>query len=58
MRRAYVEYLLKMGAPHVHLAGSGPTLFSMYQDFAQAEEMHAAYKNQGMEAYLASTNVE
>ena len=56
--KTYKEHLIKLGAPHVHLAGSGPTLFSLYRDIAQAEEMYTACKKQGMEAYVASTNVE
>jgi 4-diphosphocytidyl-2-C-methyl-D-erythritol kinase len=53
----YVEHLLKMGAPHVHLAGSGPALFSLYQDLSKAEQLYTACQNQGMETYLASTRL-
>jgi 4-diphosphocytidyl-2-C-methyl-D-erythritol kinase len=49
---AYKEHIIKLGAPHVHLAGSGPTLFIMLKDRAQAEELYTRCKQQGMEAYL------
>jgi 4-diphosphocytidyl-2-C-methyl-D-erythritol kinase len=49
----YKEHLIKLGAPHVHLAGSGPTLFTMLKDRAQAEDLYTRCKQQGMEAYLA-----
>jgi 4-diphosphocytidyl-2-C-methyl-D-erythritol kinase len=55
VRRVYVEHLLKMGAPRVHLAGSGPALFAMYRDKAAAGDLYRSCKNQRMEAYLAST---
>jgi len=55
VRRVYVEHLIKLGAPHVHLAGSGPTLFTMFQDKEKAEELCTRCKNQGMKAYLAVT---
>jgi len=52
IRRVYVEHLIKLGAPHVHLAGSGPALFTMFEDKAQAEGLYTRCQNQGMEAYL------
>jgi 4-diphosphocytidyl-2-C-methyl-D-erythritol kinase len=51
----YRDHLLKLGALHVHLAGSGPALFTMYQDKEQAEDLYSRCKNQGMKAYLAVT---
>jgi 4-diphosphocytidyl-2-C-methyl-D-erythritol kinase len=53
--RAYKEHLVKLGASQVHLSGSGPTLFSIFKDKAQAEDLFAHCKQQGMEAYLAET---
>jgi len=50
-----VEHLIKLGAPNVHLAGSGPTLFTMLENKILAEELLARCKNQGMETYLAAT---
>jgi len=55
MRRVYVEHLIKLGAPHVHLAGSGPALFALLKDKTQAEDLYTRCKNQGMEAYLVGT---
>ena len=55
IRHAYVEHLIKLGAPNVHLAGSGPTLFTMLENKILAEELLARCKNQGMKAYLAAT---
>ena len=54
----YQEHLIKLGAPRVHLAGSGPTLFTIFQDKEKAEDLHARCKTQGMQAYLASTGFE
>jgi 4-diphosphocytidyl-2-C-methyl-D-erythritol kinase len=53
--KVYREHIIKLGAPHVHLAGSGPTLFTMLKDRAQAEELYTRCKNQAMEVYLAET---
>jgi len=36
----YRKHLAKLDAPHVHLCGSGPTLFTMLEDKAQAEELY------------------
>lgn len=52
---AYKEHIIKLGAPNIHLAGSGPTLFTMSIDKAQAEDLYTSCKNQGMEAYLIET---
>jgi 4-diphosphocytidyl-2-C-methyl-D-erythritol kinase len=55
--RTYVEHFLKMGAPCVHLAGAGPALFTMFQERAGAESLYSSCRGQGMEAYLAKTEV-
>ena len=55
IKRLHVEPLIKMGALHVHLAGSGPALFTMPPDKALAEDIYRKCKSQGMKAYLAST---
>jgi 4-diphosphocytidyl-2-C-methyl-D-erythritol kinase len=51
----YKEHILKLGAPHVHLAGSGPALFAVFRDKSQAGDLYTRCKNQGMEVYLANT---
>jgi 4-diphosphocytidyl-2-C-methyl-D-erythritol kinase len=53
--KVYKEHFLKLGAVHVHLAGSGPALFTLLEDKARAEDLYHRCKNQGMEAYLAQT---
>jgi 4-diphosphocytidyl-2-C-methyl-D-erythritol kinase len=53
--RAYKEHFLKLGAENVHLAGSGPTLFSLINDRVQAEELYTRCKDQGLTCYLAAT---
>jgi len=55
IRRVYVEHLIKLGAPHVHLAGSGPSLFTIFRNKAEAEDLYTRCIDQGMEAYLVST---
>ncbi len=55
INRLYVEPLKKMGALHVHLAGSGPALFAMLPDKARAEDIYRRCRTQGMKAYLAAT---
>lgn len=51
----YRSHLMKMGADNVHLAGSGPAVFSLVKDKAQAEDLFTRCKNQGMETYLVET---
>ena len=53
--KVYREHIRKLGADNVHLAGSGPTLFSLVKDKAQAEELHTRCQQQGLESYLAGT---
>ncbi|MFC1970596.1 4-(cytidine 5'-diphospho)-2-C-methyl-D-erythritol kinase [Chloroflexota bacterium] len=51
LNKVYREHIIKLGAPHVHLAGSGPTLFTMLKDKTQADDLLIRCQNQGMEAY-------
>ena len=51
----YREHFIKLGAPYVHLAGSGPALFTMIEDKAQAEGIYKSLQQQGLECYLAET---
>jgi 4-diphosphocytidyl-2-C-methyl-D-erythritol kinase len=53
--RVYKEHFLKVGAESVHLAGSGPTLFTMLEDKSKAEELYKRCQDQGLECYLAAT---
>jgi 4-diphosphocytidyl-2-C-methyl-D-erythritol kinase len=52
--KVYKEHLLKLGAPDVHLAGSGPALFTMIKDKAQAKRLYENLQKQGVECYLAT----
>jgi 4-diphosphocytidyl-2-C-methyl-D-erythritol kinase len=49
----YRERFLTSGASQVHLAGSGPALFTLTRDRAQAERIHRSLRRQGLESYLA-----
>ena len=51
----YKEHFIKLGAPYVHLAGSGPTLFTLIEDKAQAEGIYKSLQQQGLECYLTGT---
>jgi 4-diphosphocytidyl-2-C-methyl-D-erythritol kinase len=53
--KVYKEHLIKLGAPEIHLAGSGPALFTMLEDEAQAGDLHSRCQGQGMRAYLVET---
>jgi 4-diphosphocytidyl-2-C-methyl-D-erythritol kinase len=53
--KVYQEHLLKVGAGSIHLAGSGPTLFTLIRDKSQAEELLIRCQQQGLECYLAET---
>jgi 4-diphosphocytidyl-2-C-methyl-D-erythritol kinase len=52
--KVYKEHFLKLGAESVHLAGSGPTLFSLLKDKAQAEDFYQRCRDQGLTCYLAA----
>lgn len=49
------EHMLKIGAPNIHLAGSGPALFSVFGGQAQAETTCARMKGQRLGPSLART---
>jgi 4-diphosphocytidyl-2-C-methyl-D-erythritol kinase len=51
----YRSHAIKVGAPNVHLAGSGPTLYTLLEDKAQAEELYIRLQHQKMQPYLAET---
>ena len=53
--KVYKEHFLKLGAPDVHLAGSGPALFTMIKDKAEAEDLYTRCKQQGVGCHLATT---
>ncbi|MFC1987989.1 4-(cytidine 5'-diphospho)-2-C-methyl-D-erythritol kinase [Chloroflexota bacterium] len=49
------SHMVKMGATNVHLAGSGPALFTIEEDKAQAENLYFHLKQQRLEPYLTET---
>jgi len=51
----YWQHLLDLGADNVHLAGSGPTLFTLVQDEAKGKKLHRSLSEEGLEAYLVQT---
>ena len=51
----YRDHITKIGAPNVHLAGSGPSLFTLIKEKVIAADLAARLKSQGMETYLVET---
>jgi 4-diphosphocytidyl-2-C-methyl-D-erythritol kinase len=51
--KVYKEHFIKLGASRVYLAGSGPALFTLVKDKAQAEDLCTRCQQQGLECYLA-----
>ncbi len=51
----YRQQFIKAGAQDVHLAGSGPALFTLVKDKAQAEKIYHNLQHQGLESYLTET---
>ncbi len=51
----YREQFLKAGAQEVHLAGSGPVLFTLGRDKNQAEKIYGNLQKKGLESYLSDT---
>jgi len=51
----YKGHMVKVGASNVHLAGSGPTLFTLLEAKTEAEELYTRLSQQGMESYLTDT---
>jgi len=49
------EHFIKMGATDVHLAGSGPALFTLVPDKAGAEALYSLLQGQRMTPFLAET---
>ena len=51
----YREHFVKVGATDIHLAGSGPALFTLVKDKTQAERIYSDLQQQGLECYLTET---
>jgi 4-diphosphocytidyl-2-C-methyl-D-erythritol kinase len=54
----YRKMLEEAGAPGVHLAGSGPCLFTFFSGREEAAEMFSGLKRQGLECYLAFSSAK
>jgi 4-diphosphocytidyl-2-C-methyl-D-erythritol kinase len=55
--KLYRDHFVKLGAYQVHLAGSGPALFTLMDDQTQAKNLYTRCQLQGLESYLAETSV-
>jgi len=53
--KVYRDHTVKIGAPSVHLAGSGPTLFTLLKDKTQADDLYTRCQKQYTETYLTET---
>ena len=51
----YQSQFLKAGAQEIHLAGSGPALFTLVKGRGHAEKIYQHLQQQGMESYLTDT---
>lgn len=51
----YWQRFGELGADNIHLAGSGPTLFTIVRDNSQGEAIHQNLVKEGSEAYLVQT---
>ncbi len=49
------QRFLDLAAEGVHLAGSGPTLFTLTQDKVRGEKIYRSLNREGLEAYLVHT---
>ena len=51
----YPQQIKEAGGTDVHLAGSGPALFTLLKDRVPAEEVNRRLQQQGLESFLAET---
>lgn len=51
----YRKLFIAAGAGEVHLAGAGPTLFTIVEDKSQGEEIYRILNKERIEVYLAET---
>ena len=52
---AHCRHFRELGAANVHLAGSGPTLFSLVENEAEGKRLCHSLKREGLEVYLVET---
>jgi len=51
----YWQRFLEAGAQEIHLAGSGPALFTLVKNRSEAEKIYDNLQKQGLESYLTET---
>jgi len=51
----YREHIMKAGATNIHIAGSGPALFTLIEDKTEAEDLDIRLQQQRLECYLTET---
>jgi 4-diphosphocytidyl-2-C-methyl-D-erythritol kinase len=51
--KEYRQIFFEAGAVDIHLAGSGPTLFTLLRDDVKAGAIHKKLQEKGLETYLA-----
>ncbi|MFA5374853.1 MAG: 4-(cytidine 5'-diphospho)-2-C-methyl-D-erythritol kinase [Dehalococcoidia bacterium] len=51
----YWKQFMSAGAPEVHLAGAGPTLFTLLDDRGRAEALYRSLLDLGLETYIVKT---
>ncbi len=49
------DHIVKIGATNVHLAGSGPALFTLVEDKAKAEDLYLYLQQKNLMPYLTDT---
>ena len=52
----YWQRFSEAGAQEIHLAGSGPALFTLVKDEDEAEKIYGNLRKQGLESYLTETS--
>lgn len=53
--KVYRDHIMKLGAPYVHLCGSGPALYTLTTDKRLADDLAVKCMNQGLRAHVVGT---
>lgn len=53
--KVFRDHIMKLGAPYVHLCGSGPALYTLMDDKTRADDLAVHCMNQGLKASVVST---
>ncbi len=54
----YWQRFSDLGADNIHLAGSGPAIFTLVGDKSHGDELYHSLKKEGLEAYLVQTKAK